>query len=95
MRDQQAQDELLRQRERELGAVKGALKEEVASHDQEVEELKQQFQENVQRLRTDYEEAYKARFGGVGGKGPSSLSPEPGGGGSHQNCKTNSGQLTK
>ncbi|KAJ6652797.1 hypothetical protein lerEdw1_010651 [Lerista edwardsae] len=59
--EKQAQDELLRQRERELAALKGALKEEVASHDQEVEELKQQFQENLQQLQKDYEDAYKVQ----------------------------------
>lgn len=60
--EKQAQDELLRQRERELAALKGALKEEVASHDQEVEELKQQFQANVVQLQKEYEEAFKVRI---------------------------------
>ncbi|XP_054853738.1 cingulin [Eublepharis macularius] len=59
--EKQAQDELLRQRERELAALKGALQEEVASHDQEVEEVKRQFQENLQRLRKDYEDASKVK----------------------------------
>ncbi|XP_077176514.1 cingulin isoform X2 [Paroedura picta] len=59
--EKQAQEELLRQKERELAALKGALQEEVAGHDQELEELKQQFRENVQKLRKDYEEAAKVR----------------------------------
>ncbi|KAL8184749.1 UNVERIFIED_CONTAM: hypothetical protein K2H54_027075 [Gekko kuhli] len=59
--ENQTREELLRQRERELAALKGALQEEVASHDQEVEELKQQFRENVQKLQRDYEEASKVK----------------------------------
>ncbi|XP_044138828.1 cingulin [Bufo gargarizans] len=45
------QDELLRQKERELTALKGALKEEVASHDQEMERVRQQYQNDMQQLR--------------------------------------------
>lgn len=45
------QDELLRQKERELTALKGALKEEVANHDQEMERVRQQYQNDVQQLR--------------------------------------------
>ncbi|CAB1339401.1 unnamed protein product [Coregonus sp. 'balchen'] len=37
------QEEVLRRRERELTALKGALKEEVATHDQEVDKLREQF----------------------------------------------------
>nr|XP_034953772.1 cingulin [Zootoca vivipara]XP_034953773.1 cingulin [Zootoca vivipara]XP_034953774.1 cingulin [Zootoca vivipara] len=57
----QTQDDLLRQRERELLALKEALEDEVGGHDQEVTELKQQFQQNVQQLRKDYEEAFKVK----------------------------------
>ncbi|CAJ0941910.1 unnamed protein product [Ranitomeya imitator] len=45
------QDDLLRQKERELTALKGALKEEVASHDQELERVRAQYQSDVQQLR--------------------------------------------
>ncbi|KAM3917905.1 cingulin isoform 1-T1 [Leptodactylus fuscus] len=45
------QDDLLRQKERELTALKGALKEEVANHDQEMERVRQQYQNDMQQLR--------------------------------------------
>lgn len=54
--DKQRQEELLHQRERELGALKGALKDEVASHDQELEQLRQQFQKDMKQLKRDFEE---------------------------------------
>ncbi|XP_028564808.2 cingulin [Podarcis muralis] len=57
----QTQDDLLRQRERELLALKEALEDEVGGHDQEMAELKQQFQQNVQQLQKDYEEAFKVK----------------------------------
>ncbi|KAM4691039.1 cingulin isoform 3-T3 [Rhinophrynus dorsalis] len=47
----QKQEELLRQRERELTALKGALKEEVANHDKEMDRLRQQYQNDIQQLR--------------------------------------------
>lgn len=59
--EKQAQAELVHQRERELAALKGALQEEVASHDAEVEQLKQQFQKNLQQLKKDYDEAAKVK----------------------------------
>ncbi|XP_073493444.1 cingulin isoform X1 [Phyllobates terribilis] len=49
------QDDLLRQKDRELTALKGALKEEVASHDQELERVRQQYQSDVQKLRKNME----------------------------------------
>ncbi|XP_056401977.1 cingulin isoform X1 [Hyla sarda] len=45
------QDDLLRQKERELTALKGALKDEVANHDQEMERVRQQYQNDMQQLR--------------------------------------------
>ncbi|XP_078527132.1 cingulin [Lissotriton helveticus] len=54
--DKQRQEELLHQRERELGALKGALKDEVASHDEELEQLRQQFQKDMKQLKRDFEE---------------------------------------
>ncbi|XP_023568429.1 cingulin-like protein 1 [Octodon degus] len=52
-------EELLRKRERELIALKGALKEEVSSHDQEMDKLKEQYDVELQALRESVEEATK------------------------------------
>ncbi|XP_033903284.3 cingulin-like protein 1 [Acipenser ruthenus] len=51
------QEDMLRRRERELTALKGALKEEVATHDQEVDKLKEQYDKELQKLRTSLAEA--------------------------------------
>lgn len=51
------QEEVLKRRERELTALKGALKEEVAAHDQEVDKIKEQFGKEISRLQTSLEEA--------------------------------------
>ncbi|XP_047436626.1 cingulin-like protein 1 isoform X2 [Mugil cephalus] len=51
------QEDLLRRRERELTALKGALKEEVAAHDQEVDKMKEQFEKEISKLQTSLEEA--------------------------------------
>ncbi|XP_008300247.1 cingulin-like protein 1 isoform X2 [Stegastes partitus] len=51
------QEEVLRRRERELTALKGALKEEVAAHDQEVDKMKEQYEKEISRLQTSLEEA--------------------------------------
>ncbi|XP_021121596.1 cingulin isoform X3 [Heterocephalus glaber] len=50
-------EEQLRLRERELTALKGALKEEVASRDQEVEYVRQQCQRDMEQLRRSMQEA--------------------------------------
>ncbi|XP_004855803.1 cingulin-like protein 1 isoform X1 [Heterocephalus glaber] len=52
-------EDLLRKRERELTALKGALKEEVSSHDQEMDRLKEQYDMELQALRESVEEATK------------------------------------
>ncbi|XP_008579383.1 PREDICTED: cingulin-like protein 1 [Galeopterus variegatus] len=52
-------EDLLRKRERELTALKGALKEEVSSHDQEMDKLKEQYDAELQALRESVEEATK------------------------------------
>lgn len=49
----QKQDELLHQRERELTALKGALKDEVASHDSEMDRLREQYQSDMEQLRSN------------------------------------------
>ncbi|KAJ8792836.1 hypothetical protein J1605_004021 [Eschrichtius robustus] len=53
------QEDVLRKRERELTALKGALKEEVSSHDQEMDKLKEQYDAELQALRESVEEAAK------------------------------------
>ncbi|XP_036916271.1 cingulin [Sturnira hondurensis] len=50
-------EEQLRLRERELTALKGALKEEVASRDQEVESVRQQYQRDAEQLRRSVQDA--------------------------------------
>lgn len=49
-------EETLRQRERELTALKGALKEEVASHDKEIEALREQYSADMDKLRSSMEQ---------------------------------------
>ncbi|KAM9409785.1 cingulin-like protein 1 isoform 2-T2 [Pholidichthys leucotaenia] len=51
------QEELLKRRERELTALKGALKEEVAAHDQELDKMKEHYEKEITRLQTSLEEA--------------------------------------
>lgn len=49
-------EETLRQRERELTALKGALKEEVATHDKEIEALREQYSADMEKLRSSMEQ---------------------------------------
>lgn len=49
-------EETLRHRERELTALKGALKEEVATHDKEIEILREQYSVDMERLRNSMEQ---------------------------------------
>ncbi|XP_054626958.1 cingulin-like protein 1 [Dunckerocampus dactyliophorus] len=51
------QEEVLRRRERELTALKGALKEEVAVHDQEMDMMKDKYEKEMTRLQKSLEEA--------------------------------------
>ncbi|KAI4900199.1 hypothetical protein NFI96_017684, partial [Prochilodus magdalenae] len=51
------QEEVLRRRERELTALKGALKEEVSTHDQEVDKLREQYEKELRKLHSSVEEA--------------------------------------
>ncbi|XP_068131614.1 cingulin-like protein 1 [Hyperolius riggenbachi] len=51
------QEDLLRRRERELTALKGALKEEVSTHDQEIDKLKEQYEKELRKLRESLEDA--------------------------------------
>lgn len=50
------QEELLHRRERELTALKGALKEEVSAHDQEVDKMREQYEQEISRLEAALEE---------------------------------------
>lgn len=50
------QEELLHRRERELTALKGALKEEVSAHDQEVDKMREQYEQEISRLQAALEE---------------------------------------
>ncbi|CAL8404740.1 unnamed protein product [Boreogadus saida] len=58
-------EEMLRRRERELTALKGALKDEVASHDQEADTLREQNQKEVGRLRASLEEVQQGHAAAV------------------------------
>lgn len=49
-------EETLKQRERELTALKGALKEEVATHDREIEVLREQYSVDMEKLRSSMEQ---------------------------------------
>ncbi|XP_071611154.1 cingulin-like protein 1 isoform X2 [Heliangelus exortis] len=51
------QEEILRKRERELTALKGALKEEVSSHDMEMDKLKEQHSKELLSLQESLEKA--------------------------------------
>lgn len=52
----QKQEDNLRQRERELTALKGALKDEVSTHDKEIEALREQYSQDMERLRASMEQ---------------------------------------
>ncbi|KAL3060192.1 hypothetical protein OYC64_014713 [Pagothenia borchgrevinki] len=56
-------EDALRQRERELTALKGALKEEVASHDKEVEVLREQYSTDMEKLRSSMEQVSQSHAG--------------------------------
>lgn len=55
------QEEILRKRERELTALKGALKEEVSSHDMEMDKLKEQHDKELLDLQQSLEKATKVK----------------------------------
>ncbi|XP_073340953.1 cingulin isoform X1 [Pagrus major] len=56
-------EDTLRQRERELTALKGALKEEVASHDKEIEVLREQYSVDMEKLRSSMEQVSQSHAG--------------------------------
>ena len=49
------QEEVLHRRERELSALKGALKEEVETHDTYMAALKEEFENELEKLLRDLE----------------------------------------
>lgn len=55
------QEETLHQRERELTALKGALKEEVESHDGELETLREQYGQDMEDLRRTMEQVSQSQ----------------------------------
>nr|XP_046274128.1 cingulin isoform X2 [Scatophagus argus] len=57
----QRQEETLRQRERELTALKGALKEEVECHDREMEALREQYSQDMENLRRTMEQVTQSQ----------------------------------
>lgn len=57
----QRQEETLRQRERELTALKGALKEEVECHDREMETLREQYSVDMDNLRRTMEQVTQSQ----------------------------------
>ncbi|XP_031431939.1 cingulin [Clupea harengus] len=59
----QKQDETLRQRERELTALKGALKDEVATHDREIETLREQYSQDMEKFRVNMEQVSQSQAG--------------------------------
>ncbi|KAJ8005000.1 hypothetical protein DPEC_G00142110 [Dallia pectoralis] len=56
-------EESLRQRERELTALKGALKDEVATHDREIEAHRDQYNTDMERLRSSMEQVSQSQAG--------------------------------
>ncbi|XP_062848851.1 cingulin [Trichomycterus rosablanca] len=59
----QRQEDVLRQKERELTALKGALKDEVATHDKEVETLRDQYNQDMERLRSSMAQVSQSQAG--------------------------------
>lgn len=56
------QEEVLRRRERELSALKGALKEEVETHDKYMAALKDEYERELGNLRRDLELSKEVRM---------------------------------
>uniref|UniRef100_UPI00398F0037 cingulin isoform X2 n=1 Tax=Pristiophorus japonicus TaxID=55135 RepID=UPI00398F0037 len=52
----QTVEDILRQRERELTALKGVLKEEVCNHDKAMDDLTVQYQKDMEQLRRNVDE---------------------------------------
>lgn len=61
MEEKEDQHKVLRLRESEIVDLKEKLSDEVASHSQDIQGLNLRFQEKMQQLQKDYEEAFKVR----------------------------------
>ncbi|XP_063802758.1 cingulin isoform X2 [Pseudophryne corroboree] len=59
LQEKQRLEDTLHQRDRELSALKGALKDEVSGHDRETEKLQEQFNRQLQQTKKDYDELLK------------------------------------
>lgn len=59
--EKEDQQKVLRLRESEIVDLKEKLQDEVASHSQDLQGLSLRFQEKMQQLQKDYEEAFKVR----------------------------------
>ncbi|KAM4662307.1 cingulin isoform 2-T3 [Discoglossus pictus] len=59
--EKQRQEQSLYQQERELSALKGALKEEVTGRDRETDKLREQFQKEAFQTKKDYEHLLKTK----------------------------------
>uniref|UniRef100_A0A6I8RZA3 Cingulin n=1 Tax=Xenopus tropicalis TaxID=8364 RepID=A0A6I8RZA3_XENTR len=57
--EKQRHEEAVHQRERELSALKGALKDEVSGRDREAERLRAQFEQDAMQTKRSYEELVK------------------------------------
>lgn len=55
LQQKEEQEELLRHRETELSALKGALKEEVETHDQYMAALKEEYENEFQKLLREFD----------------------------------------
>lgn len=57
------QEEVLHRRERELSALKGALKEEVETHDSYMAALKEEYESELEKLLRDFDQAKEVTEG--------------------------------
>lgn len=55
------QEEVLLHRERELSALKGALKEEVETHDKYIAALKEEYELELEKLLIDLQQAKEVK----------------------------------
>lgn len=62
---QEEQEDALYRRERELGALKGALKEEVETHDKEMASLKEEYEQEVTKLLMAIDQANEVTMKGI------------------------------
>lgn len=51
------QEDVLHHRERELSALKGALQEEVETHDKYISALKEEYEQELEKMLGDLEQA--------------------------------------